>query len=250
MNIHLTRTPTASTACPAAETALSHVDGESGELIIAGERVGNLAGNIELRGRHRAAVDGGDRTADQRGAKSAPPSATRASARSRGCPTCCPRRDGLSDRRRLARGDRRPARRARARPRSDHRRRDSGDRRRAGAARRRADKPVAPDAGREPCRRHAVDAARPDADRRAGGRARRLSRHRLRPRHERLDLHRARHRLDAGRPVLRGHRRLLRADRPAAWRRAGAGAGNARCDRHAREASSRGSTRRWRAGSG
>ena len=72
----------------------------------------------------------------------------------------------------------------------------------------------------------------------------------VRSRHECLDLCDTRRGLNAGRSVRRRHRRLLRADRPAAWRRAGAGAGNARCDRHARASSSRGWTMRVRAANG
>ena len=43
MNLQLSRTPIGLDGIPAAETVLSHVDGERGELIIAGERVGDLA---------------------------------------------------------------------------------------------------------------------------------------------------------------------------------------------------------------
>ena len=44
MNIQLTKSPIGLDGVPAAETVLSHVDGERGELIIAGEHVGDLAG--------------------------------------------------------------------------------------------------------------------------------------------------------------------------------------------------------------
>jgi citrate synthase len=44
MNIHLTKSQIGLDGVPAAETVLSHVDGERGELIIAGDYVGNLAG--------------------------------------------------------------------------------------------------------------------------------------------------------------------------------------------------------------
>jgi len=44
MNMHLTKSQIGLDGVPAAETMLSHVDGERGELIIAGERVGDLAG--------------------------------------------------------------------------------------------------------------------------------------------------------------------------------------------------------------
>src|SRR5947208_3134110 len=43
MNIHLTKSQIGLDGVPAAETVLSHVDGERGELIIAGEHVGRLA---------------------------------------------------------------------------------------------------------------------------------------------------------------------------------------------------------------
>src|SRR4051812_301339 len=44
MNIHLTKSQIGLDGVPAAETVLSHVDGERGELIIAGDHVANLAG--------------------------------------------------------------------------------------------------------------------------------------------------------------------------------------------------------------
>ena len=44
MNIHLTKSQIGLDGVPAAETVLSHVDGERGELIIAGDYVGSLAG--------------------------------------------------------------------------------------------------------------------------------------------------------------------------------------------------------------
>src|SRR6202011_5894062 len=44
MNMHLTKSQIGLDGVPAAETVLSHVDGERGELIIAGEHVGDLAG--------------------------------------------------------------------------------------------------------------------------------------------------------------------------------------------------------------
>src|SRR5258708_17534848 len=42
MNMQLSKTPIGLDGIPAAETVLSHVDGERGELIIAGERVSDL----------------------------------------------------------------------------------------------------------------------------------------------------------------------------------------------------------------
>src|SRR3569832_360541 len=43
MNIQLSKTPIGLDGIPAAETVLSHVNGEQGELIIAGEHVADLA---------------------------------------------------------------------------------------------------------------------------------------------------------------------------------------------------------------
>src|SRR5258705_3427910 len=50
MNMQLSKTPIGLDAVPAAETMLSHVDGERGELIIAGERVGDLVGKAGYEG--------------------------------------------------------------------------------------------------------------------------------------------------------------------------------------------------------
>jgi citrate synthase len=50
MNIHLTKSQIGLDGVPAAETVLSHVDGERGELIIAGERVADLAGKASFEG--------------------------------------------------------------------------------------------------------------------------------------------------------------------------------------------------------
>ena len=48
MNMQLSKSPIGLDGVPAAETVLSHVDGERGELIIAGEHVRDLAGQIEF----------------------------------------------------------------------------------------------------------------------------------------------------------------------------------------------------------
>jgi citrate synthase len=48
MNMHLTKSQIGLDGVPAAETVLSHVDGERGELVIAGERVGDLAGQASF----------------------------------------------------------------------------------------------------------------------------------------------------------------------------------------------------------
>ena len=50
MNMQLSKTPIGLDGVPAAETVLSHVDGERGELIIAGERVGDLVRKTGLEG--------------------------------------------------------------------------------------------------------------------------------------------------------------------------------------------------------
>src|SRR6266436_7633980 len=50
MNVHLTKSQIGLDGVPAAETVLSHVDGERGELIIAGEHVADLAGKSSFEG--------------------------------------------------------------------------------------------------------------------------------------------------------------------------------------------------------
>ena len=50
MNIQIAKTPIGLDGVPAAETVLSHVDGERGELIIAGEHVGRLASQSSFEG--------------------------------------------------------------------------------------------------------------------------------------------------------------------------------------------------------
>jgi citrate synthase len=50
MNMQLAKTPIGLDGIAAAETALSHVDGERGELIIAGERVGDLVRQTGFEG--------------------------------------------------------------------------------------------------------------------------------------------------------------------------------------------------------
>jgi citrate synthase len=50
MNIHLTKSQIGLDGVPAAETVLSHVDGERGELIIAGEHVADLAEKSSFEG--------------------------------------------------------------------------------------------------------------------------------------------------------------------------------------------------------
>src|SRR5215469_3202624 len=50
MNIQLTKSQVGLDGVPAAETVLSHVDGERGELIIAGERIADLAAQTSFEG--------------------------------------------------------------------------------------------------------------------------------------------------------------------------------------------------------
>jgi citrate synthase len=50
MNVQLSKSPIGLDGVPAAETVLSHVDGERGELIIAGERVGDLVRKTGFEG--------------------------------------------------------------------------------------------------------------------------------------------------------------------------------------------------------
>ena len=50
MNLQLSKSPIGLDGIPAAETVLSHVDGERGELIIAGERVGDLVHKTGFEG--------------------------------------------------------------------------------------------------------------------------------------------------------------------------------------------------------
>src|SRR6202042_3900539 len=50
MNMQLAKTPIGLDGIAAAETVLSHVDGERGELIIAGERAGSLVRRTSFEG--------------------------------------------------------------------------------------------------------------------------------------------------------------------------------------------------------
>src|ERR1700739_312727 len=50
MTIHHTKSQIGLDGIPAAETVLSHVDGERGELIIAGERVADLTAQSSFEG--------------------------------------------------------------------------------------------------------------------------------------------------------------------------------------------------------
>ena len=50
MTMQSSKSPIGLDGVPAAETALSHVDGQKGELIIAGERVADLAAKSSFEG--------------------------------------------------------------------------------------------------------------------------------------------------------------------------------------------------------
>src|SRR5258707_9893817 len=50
MNMQLSKSPIGVDGLAAAETVLSHVDGERGELIIAGERIGDLVRKTGFEG--------------------------------------------------------------------------------------------------------------------------------------------------------------------------------------------------------
>jgi citrate synthase len=66
MNMQLAKTPIGLDGIAAAETVLSHVDGERGELIIAGERVGDLVRQTGFEG-VTARLWWRNRPADRRG---------------------------------------------------------------------------------------------------------------------------------------------------------------------------------------
>ena len=248
MNMQLSKTPIGLDGIPAAETVLSHVDGERGELIIAGERVGDLAGKTGFEGVTARLWSGGTGQPVGEAAVRAALGAGRERAFAR-LPDLLGITRGLS----IVDGFRAAVAGLRAEAGLAHEATIVGAFPViAGALVQRA-KGNDPDRTRsngKPCRRYAVDDARPQAQRARGGGTGRLFRHRVRPRHERVDLHDAGGGLDAGGSVRSRHRRLLRADRAAAWRRTGAGAGNAGCDRLDASASSRGSTVRWPAASG
>ena len=98
MNMQLSKTPIGLDGIPAAETVLSHVDGERGELIIAGERVGDLARKTGFEGVTARLWSGGT------GLRRGPRTRLRPAARSLG------HHARPIDRRRFSRGDRGAAR--------------------------------------------------------------------------------------------------------------------------------------------
>ena len=232
MNVQLTKSPIGLDGVPAAETVLSHVDGERGELIIAGEHVGTSPANRVLKASPRGC--GTPRRA--RRCSEANVRAELGAARERAfarLPELLPATRGTS----IVDEFRAAVAGLRAEAGLEHEATIVGAFPViAGALVQRAKgrEPIAPD----PTLGHAADTLSMLRGCRAEPReVTALDTYLvtvMRSRHERLDVCGAGGRLDAGRSVRRRHRRLLRADRPAAWRRAGAGAGNAGCDRHAR----------------
>src|SRR3981189_1809811 len=77
MNMQLSKTPIGLDGIPAAETVLSHVDGERGELIIAGERVGELARTTGFEGVTARLWSGGPGPPVRHAARRAAPGAGR-----------------------------------------------------------------------------------------------------------------------------------------------------------------------------
>ena len=106
MNMQLSKTPIGLDGIPAAETVLSHVDGERGELIIAGERVGDLARKTGFEGVTARLWSGGTGQPIGEAAVRAALGAGRERAFAR-LPESARRHPRPLDRRRLSRGDRR-----------------------------------------------------------------------------------------------------------------------------------------------
>ncbi len=193
----------------AAVTALSHVDGEKGELIVGGMRIGDLADRTDFEGLAARLWAAGDGASGRRGGGEAPARVGTC----RGLRTAAgdPAGDGgPADGRRLPRRGGGGRARRRARCRGDDGRCDAGacGGTRAPGGRQGAGRSRSAPRARG---RHVENDARRGRGRGGGKRARRLSRHRRRPRHERLDLRRPRGGIDAGEPVHGGDGWLLRA---------------------------------------
>ena len=157
MNIQLTKSPIGLDGVPAAETVLSHVDGERGELIIAGERVGDLARKTGFEGVTARLWSGGTGQPIGEAEVRAALGAARERAFAR-LPELLRHTRGMS----IVDGFRAAVAGLRAEAgldaRGHDRRRVSGDRRRAGAARE-GQRAGRARSDREPCRRYAVDDA-------------------------------------------------------------------------------------------
>jgi citrate synthase len=217
MNIHLTKSQIGLDGVPAAETVLSHVDGERGELIIAGDFVGSLAGKSSFESVTARLWSGATGKVTDEAHVRASLGAARERAFAR-LPDLLPATRGMS----VVDGFRAAIAGLRAESGLDHEATIVGAFPViAGALVQRAKgaDPVAPD----PNASHAADTLRM------------LHNKRPEPREvAALDAYlvtvcdhgmnastfTARGGVDPGRPVCGDHRRLLRADRAAAWRRA------------------------------
>ena len=153
MNMQLQKSPIGLDGIPAAETVLSHVDGERGELIIAGERVADLVRKTGFEAvTARLWSSGTGQPVGEASVRAALGEARqRAFARLPALLAAHPR---ALDRRRLSRRHCRIARGGRIVARSHHRRRVSGHRRRAGAAGA-GPRPGGARSDRQSCRRYA-----------------------------------------------------------------------------------------------
>ena len=133
MNMQLSKTPIGLDGIPAAETVLSHVDGERGELIIAGERVGDLVRKTGFEGVTARLWSGGTGQPIGEAAVRAALGRGRERAFAR-LPDLLGNHARPVDRRWFSRRHRGTARGSGTAARGHHRRRVAGDRGRAGAA--------------------------------------------------------------------------------------------------------------------
>src|SRR4030088_3506489 len=168
MNLQLPKSPIGLDGIPAAETVLSHVDGERGELIIAGERVGDLVRKTGFEGVTARLWSGGTGQPIGEAEVRAALGMGRERAYARLADLLGITR-GLS----IVDGFRAAIAGLRAENGLSHEATIvgafPGARRRPGAAGR-GQLPRAPRSGRQPCRRYAVDDAWPQTRRARGGR--------------------------------------------------------------------------------
>ena len=226
----------------AAETVLSKVDGDAGVLILRGHYLQEIAGRAQLRVADRPAVAGLRGTSAWTRRRCAATSAWRASTHSSACATCC-RWPGACRRWQRCRmllasvPD------------------DADDAPLlltatvavglAAVIRIRDGQHACPaERGHRSYSRFPADAEGCAADTRGDSRAGDLPALLGRSWAERIDVHRARRGVHAGQPDRRRHRRAVRPEGSAAWRRAGSGARHARRDRPGRRMPRTGSTRR------
>ena len=201
-----------------ADTVMSEVDGEAGRLVVRGHALEELVATRGFEGVAALLWDGyAEGGGDEAAVRERPGGGARAGLR-RGAEAAG--RHARPQAGRGAAGRHRHAARQRADAASL-----PGLRRHAGVpggAAQRREGPVADRAGSDAHHGAGPAAHDPRPARRRGVRegARHLSRHHRRPRLQRLDLHRPGRRLDACRPDLVGAGGALRAQGPAAWRRA------------------------------